>query len=188
MSRLSRRHSVQSVWFHTEGQDVLDVACTHPQIVPGTLPRHTNHQIPLGVCVFFGLFFPKNSHPKFTSRIVGIPLQFHFLEPKIYSRRFSACGGDQKIAGKVCSPTRRLEPPFRNHRFRTLIFCRSEGSLVAHCSATPATVAATPPCSATPFQNQISVRHLPAHGGGGGATPKFLGGVARHRCYTCKTL
>ena len=53
-------------------------------------------------------------------------------------------------------------------------------SLVAQCSATPATVAATPPCSATPFQTQISVRHLPAHGGGGGATPQFLGGVARH--------
>ena len=38
---------------------------------------------------FFGLVFPgfeptqKNSRPKFTSRIVGIPLQFHFLEPKI---------------------------------------------------------------------------------------------------------
>ena len=60
-------------------------------------------------------------------------------------------------------------------------------TLVAQCSATPATVAATPPCSATPFQTQISVRHLPAQGGGG-ATPKFLGGVARHRCYTCKTL
>ena len=59
--------------------------------------------------------------------------------------------------------------------------------LVAQCSATPATVAATPPCSATPFQTQISVRHLPAQGGGG-ATPKLLGGVARHRCYTCKTL
>ena len=59
--------------------------------------------------------------------------------------------------------------------------------LVAQCSATPATVAATPLCSATPFQTQISVRHLPAHGGGG-ATPKFLGGVARHRCYTCKML
>ena len=63
---------------------------------------------------------------------------------------------------------------------------KSRGSLVAQCSATPATVAATPPCGATPFQTQISVRHLPAQRGGG-ATPKFLGGVARHRCYTCKT-
>ena len=61
------------------------------------------------------------------------------------------------------------------------------GLLVAQCSATPATVAATPPCSATPLQTQSSVRHLPAQGGGG-ATPKFLGGVAQHRCYTCKTL
>ena len=52
---------------------------------------------------FFGLVFsgvsghPKNSRPKFTSRIVSIPFQFHFLEPKIYSRRFSAYGGDQDI-------------------------------------------------------------------------------------------
>ena len=50
-------------------------------------------------------------------------------------------------------------------------------TLVAQCSATPATVPATPPCSATPFQTQISVRHLPGMGGGG-ATPKSLGGVA----------
>ena len=42
-----------------------------------------------------------------------------------------------------------------------------KGPLVAQCSATPATVPATPPK---------------------GATPKFLGGVARHRCYTCKRL
>ena len=40
------------------------------------------------------------------------------------------------------------------------------GNLVAQCSATPATVVATPPGSATPFQTQVSVRHLPAHGGG----------------------
>ena len=44
------------------------------------------------------------------------------------------------------------------------IMCPSD--LVAQCSATPATVAATPPCSATPFQTQLSVRHLPAPGGG----------------------
>ena len=34
------------------------------------------------------------------------------------------------------------------------------------CSTTPATVAATPPCSATPFQTQISVRHLRGQRGG----------------------
>ena len=43
---------------------------------------------------------------------------------------------------------------------------QSVPDLVAQCSATPATVAATPPCSVTPFQTQISVRHLPAQGGG----------------------
>ena len=32
-------------------------------------------------------------------------------------------------------------------------------SLVAQCSATPASVAATPPCSATPFQRRLDVRH-----------------------------
>ena len=42
----------------------------------------------------------------------------------------------------------------------------STRTLVAQCSATPATVAATLPCSATPFQTQISVRHLPGQGGG----------------------
>ena len=57
---------------------------------------------------FFGVVFPgasghpKNSRPKFTSRIVGISLQFHFLEPKLYSWRFAAYGGDQDFFG----PTR----------------------------------------------------------------------------------
>ena len=32
-------------------------------------------------------------------------------------------------------------------------------ALVAQCSTTPASVAATPPCSATPFQRQLDVRH-----------------------------
>ena len=47
---------------------------------------------------FCGLVFPglqahqKNSRPKFTPQVVGIRLQFHFLEPKIYSRRCSASG------------------------------------------------------------------------------------------------
>ena len=47
--------------------------------------------------------------------------------------------------------------------------------LVAQCSATPATVPATPPCSATPFQTQISVRHLPGMGGGRCNTKIFRG-------------
>ena len=37
---------------------------------------------------------PKSSRPKFTSKIVGTPLQFHIFEPKMLSRRFSAYGGD----------------------------------------------------------------------------------------------
>ena len=49
------------------------------------------------------------------------------------------------------------------------------GGLVAQCSATPASVLATPPCSATPFQTQISVRHLPAQGGGRCDTKIFRG-------------
>ena len=76
-------------------------------------------------------------------------------------------------AAKAPSDHRKPRKPFR---FKGL-FCTfrvphcNQGSyqnltvLVAQCSATPATVAATPPCSATPFQTQISVRHLPAQGG-----------------------
>ena len=69
---------------------------------------------------FFGLVFPgfqptqKNSRPKFTSRIVGIPLQFHFLEPQIYSRRFSAYGGNQEM--KV------HEAPERGNRALVIVF------------------------------------------------------------------
>ena len=51
-------------------------------------------------------------------------------------------------------------------RLQVTMWITHVGGLVAQCSATPATVAATPPCSATPFQTQISVRHLPAQGGG----------------------
>ena len=45
----------------------------------------------------------------------------------------------------------------------------SLGSLVAQCSATPATVAATPPCSATPFQTKFRCDTSRDRGGGGGA-------------------
>ena len=106
-------------------------------------------------------------------------------------------------ASKKIKPSKRLELYIflesslstMNRAIRTLVsdrisyYLSGSTPLVAQCSATPATVPATPPCSATPFQTQISVRHLPGMGGGGkGATPKFSGGVARHRCYTCKTL
>ena len=72
---------------------------------------------------FFGLVFsgfqasPKNSRPKFTPRIVGVPLQFHFREPKIYSRRFSAYGGRPTISFRLFpessqQPLARLLPDF----------------------------------------------------------------------------
>ena len=40
-----------------------------------------------------------------------------------------------------------------------LCFKEKGPSIVAQCSATPASAAATPPCSATPFQRQLDVRH-----------------------------
>ena len=72
-------------------------------------------------------------------------------------------------------------------------FCKgleTSGGLVAQCSATPTTVAATPPCSVSHLFRPPNFGATPpgTGGGGGGAIPKFLGGVARHRCYTCKTL
>ena len=57
----------------------------------------------------------------------------------------------------------------------TAVIILKHTTLVAQCSATPATVAATPPCSATPFQTQISVRHLPVQGGGRCDTKIFRG-------------
>ena len=47
---------------------------------------------------YFGLVFPgfqatpKNSRPKFTSRIVGIPLQFTFLNPNLFTAIFCLGG------------------------------------------------------------------------------------------------
>ena len=49
-------------------------------------------------------------------------------------------------------------------------------SIVAQCSATPATVAATPPCSATPFQTQI--RCDTSGAGGGGCDTKIFRGCS----------
>ena len=46
----------------------------------------------------FGLHFPglqvppNNSRPKFTPKIVGIPLQFHFLEPNSFHACFLPTG------------------------------------------------------------------------------------------------
>ena len=41
----------------------------------------------------------------------------------------------------------------------SVIWLEELPNIVAQCGATPASVAATPPCSATPFQRQLDVRH-----------------------------
>ena len=49
---------------------------------------------------FFGLFFPGLQAPpkKFTPKLVDIPLQFHFLEPKMFlTPIFCFWGGDQDV-------------------------------------------------------------------------------------------
>ena len=48
--------------------------------------------------------------------------------------------------------------------------------LVAQCSVTPASVAAPPPCSATPFQGQLDVADTPGSSRATGATGPFRGG------------
>ena len=44
-------------------------------------------------------------------------------------------------------------------RYFVVIWEAPSFSLVAQCSATPASVAATPPCSATTFQRQLDMRY-----------------------------
>ena len=71
---------------------------------------------------FDGKFFPGSFRPrfsrasapppqKFTPEIVGFLLQFHVLEPKWFSRRFSACGQEQHVSHRdshVSSPEHRV--------------------------------------------------------------------------------
>ena len=75
------------------------------------LAQRSSGKLPVSFSAKFdGEFFPRIFRPcfaripgpppppkKFTPRIVGIPLQFHFLEPKIYSHRLSAYWGDQDL-------------------------------------------------------------------------------------------
>ena len=92
---------------------------------------------------------------------------------------FQNQGGRKNTFRAAQEPNRNREPEPPERFFpkpkaeRSL--CGLFRHLVAQCSATPATVAATPPCSATPFQTQISVRHLPGMGGGRCDTKIFRG-------------
>ena len=82
---------------------------------------------------------------------------------KSHPPRQSVCARPSSSGGgaRVCLQP----PPHLGPETLGAMSCGHLANLVAQCSATPATVAATPQCSATPFQTQISVRH-------------FLGGVA----------
>ena len=46
---LSRENSVQSMWNYIIWSGCPGCPGTHPQTVPGTLPRHADHQVPLCV-------------------------------------------------------------------------------------------------------------------------------------------
>ena len=62
LSRLSRGHSVQFIWNYTEIRSGRP-GCPgdSPPTVPGTLPRHTDHQIPLcALFVYWFLLLPKS--------------------------------------------------------------------------------------------------------------------------------
>ena len=72
-----------------------------PAIV-GKLPANFDSEFWwwISIANFSALFFqgfrpPKKFTPKIHGQNCRIPLQFHFLEPKMFSRRFSAYRGDQ---------------------------------------------------------------------------------------------
>ena len=58
----------QSIW------NVLDVPRTHPQTVPGTLPRHTAHQIPLCVLCLSACILPARAPHSSSSSSSSISL------------------------------------------------------------------------------------------------------------------
>ena len=72
---------------------------------------------------FSALFFQGFRPPppqKFTPKLVSIPLQFHFLEPKIYSRRFSAYGGLVARFARIDSHDSRESPDSRESETRVI--------------------------------------------------------------------
>ena len=80
-------------------------------------------------------------------------------------------------------PCKRTSSQEIHHKYKTMQKMREHEGLVAQCSATPASVAATPPCSATPFQRQLDVWPFK----GDRRDRAFWGVVARYCCYTWKT-
>ena len=44
---------------------------------------------------------PKNSHPKFTPKLAGTPLQLQIFEPNVFSRRYSALSEDSHVAAQI---------------------------------------------------------------------------------------
>ena len=116
------------------------------------------------------------------------PEKFHQKFPPFFSAKFPGKYENSNLqffwrAGKVRMPAKLPSLCSQPQQYLQCLFCHSGNerqpkeevlgwvsprtSLVAQCSAAPATVPVTPPCSATPFQAQISVRHLPGMGGGG---------------------
>ena len=108
---------------------------------------------------FFFLFSPKKKAPQNLpevppSTLLGkIPrgfLQKPCLEKmRLYITELAALSGQFVVEIHRSMPRQYLE---KIVNYYTVV-------LVAQCSATPASVAATPPCSATPFQRQLGVRH-----------------------------
>ena len=87
---------------HKSGQGVPNVAGTHPQTVPGTLPRHTTHQIPS--CVV--------SLPAFLLSIKQLEQGFTIVDQKhTRMKPGSAHGGLQAVVRVLCGGQFPL-PPF----------------------------------------------------------------------------
>ena len=67
-------------------------------------------------------FSPPPPPKKFTPKLVGIPLQLHFLKPKCFSRRFSAYRGDQDVFCNIpAQPAERVA--ICNLRFENATIC-----------------------------------------------------------------
>ena len=80
---------------------------------------------------FFGLVFPgsqptpKHSHPTFTPRIVGIPLQFHFFEPTyLFHADFLLAGETNNLETEQSELEVHRDQEPRKGGFSKGVFCR----------------------------------------------------------------